>query len=142
MLLIDRLCSAVFSRPVAPDAGVEQQRWQNRNQPAKASQAAVPSTSSVTLRMGCSNSKDRTASGERSRAGKRLPDMGLDGEFEYIKLLGKGGTGETHLYRERRSGELVAIKLVPRPLPRVIHESIVREITVGHADSPATTCCT
>ena len=57
-------------------------------------------------------------------------DAGLETEFEYIKLLGKGGTGETHLYRERKTGQLVAIKLVPRPLPRVLHESILREITV------------
>ena len=57
-------------------------------------------------------------------------DAGLETEFEYIKLLGKGGTGETHLYRERKTGQLLAIKLVPRPLPRVLHESILREITV------------
>ncbi len=79
--------------------------------------------------MGCSNSRD--GSTHRGKGGtKGLPDASLHVDFEYIKLLGKGGTGETYLYRERRTGELLAIKLVPRPLPRVIHQSIVREITV------------
>ena len=88
--------------------------------------------------MGCASSKDSSGPGARGKADKRLLDAGLDSEFEYIKLLGKGGTGETHLYRERKSGQLVAIKLVPRPLPRVLHESILREITVRLARTRTT----
>ena len=85
--------------------------------------------------MGCGNSKE--GSTHRGKGGtKGSPDASLDVEFEYIKLLGRGGTGETYLYRERRTGALVAIKLVPRPLPRVIHQSIVREITVRPYSRP------
>jgi len=87
----------------------------------------VPDEGTIAHSMGCASSTDSSGPGN---AGKRPLDPGLEKEFEYVKLLGKGGTGETHLYRERKSGRLVAIKLVPRPLPRVLHESILREITV------------
>ena len=85
--------------------------------------------------MGCGNSKN--GSTHRGKGGtKGPPDASLEADFEFMKLLGKGGTGETYLYRERRTGQLFAIKLVPRPLPRVLHESIVREITVRPTCGP------
>ena len=41
-----------------------------------------------------------------------------------------GGTGETFLYRDKQSGEQVAVKLIRRPLPKVIQANILREIMV------------
>lgn len=51
--------------------------------------------------------------------------------FEYIQQLGKGGTGDTGLFKDLQSGQEVAIKLIKRPLPKVIMPNILREVTVG-----------
>jgi serine/threonine-protein kinase SRK2 len=50
--------------------------------------------------------------------------------FEYIQQLGKGGTGDTGLFKDLQSGEEVAIKLIKRPLPKVIMPNILREVTI------------
>ena len=42
----------------------------------------------------------------------------------------QGGTGQTLLYREKATGDQVAIKLIKRPIPKVIMPNILREITV------------
>lgn len=57
------------------------------------------------------------------------PDIGLIETFEYVKELGKGGTGETLQYRNRQTHEIVAIKLIRRPIPAPVLPSILREIT-------------
>ena len=59
-----------------------------------------------------------------------VPDPGLDEQYEYIRLLGYGGTGQSLLYRNRRTDELVAIKLIKRPLPEIISQRLLREFTV------------
>jgi len=59
-----------------------------------------------------------------------VPDPGLDEQYEYIRLLGYGGTGQTLLYRNRRTDELAAIKLIKRPLPEIIQQRLLREFTV------------
>jgi hypothetical protein len=59
-----------------------------------------------------------------------LPDIGLKSTHDYIKHLGTGGTGDVYLYREKSSGQLVAAKLIKRPLPRVIMPNILREVLV------------
>jgi serine/threonine-protein kinase SRK2 len=41
-----------------------------------------------------------------------------------------GGTGEAYLYKDKERGEMVAIKLIRRPLPKVIQPNILREIMV------------
>ena len=58
------------------------------------------------------------------------PDNGLKGTHELVKFLGRGGTGDTYLFKDRTNGEDVAIKLMKRPLPRVIMPNILREIRV------------
>lgn len=63
------------------------------------------------------------------------PDQGLSGSHELIKFLGRGGTGDTYLFRDRATGEEVAIKLVKRPVPKVLQPNLLREIRVS---SPAT----
>jgi serine/threonine protein kinase len=59
-----------------------------------------------------------------------VPDPGLVSTHEAIKPLGKGGTGDTWLYKDRTTGELVAVKLMKRPLPKVVEPHIQREIRV------------
>lgn len=92
--------------------------------------------------MGCASSQEERPpppvksaevgkpSARRATAASNEADIGLREEFEYIKPLGKGGTGVTLLYKVRRTGEKVAIKLIKRPLPKVIIPNILREITV------------
>ncbi len=44
-----------------------------------------------------------------------------------------GGTGDTGLFKDTRGGPDVAIKLIRRPLPKVIMPNILREVTVRDA---------
>jgi serine/threonine-protein kinase SRK2 len=44
---------------------------------------------------------------------------------------GKGGTGDTWCFKDLRNGEEVAIKLIKRPLPKLLLQNITREFTVG-----------
>lgn len=60
-----------------------------------------------------------------------VPDPGLDDQFEYVQLLGYGGTSQTLLYRHRLSCGLVAIKCTRRPVPGLIQNMLLREITVS-----------
>lgn len=43
---------------------------------------------------------------------------------------GKGGTGDTWAFKDKRTGEQVAIKFLKRPLPKVLLENIKREFLV------------
>lgn len=54
----------------------------------------------------------------------------MSGSHEFVKFLGRGGTGDTHLYKDRANGEEVAIKLVKRPVPKVVQPNLLREIRV------------
>ena len=70
-----------------------------------------------------------------------VPDPGLDEQYEYIRLLGYGGTGQTLLYRNRRTDELAAIKLIRRPLPEIIQQRLLREFTVCTVFYSSATLC-
>lgn len=59
------------------------------------------------------------------------PDKMLAEHWEYIQRLGTGGSGDTGLFRPVGGGEEVAIKLIKRPLPKVVMPNILREITVS-----------
>ena len=95
--------------------------------------------------MGCSSSQPATkehsqgGTGSRSGAAQRkpaasadpsVPDVGLTDTHTYVKFLGRGGTGDAHLYEDKADGQRVAIKLMKRPLPKVIMPNILREIKV------------
>ena len=93
------------------------------------------------VNMGCSSSqpavKDSKPAPTTAKAAPATPaepqhpDNGLKSTHELIKFLGRGGTGDTYLFKDRVSGEDVAIKLMKRPLPKVIMPNILREIRVG-----------
>lgn len=101
--------------------------------------------------MGCFNSKEAGPAQSASKASRPganypnhpgrghskpkppAPDSMLAKSFEYVQQLGKGGTGDTGLFKDLHSGEEVAIKLIKRPLPKVIMPNILREVTVSGA---------
>jgi hypothetical protein len=75
----------------------------------------------------------RVPSWERRRGGGAAPplvDFGLAETHEPLRKLGQGGTGETWLCRDKRNNTLVAVKLVPRPIPKVLVSMLSHEIRV------------
>ncbi|KAK9808852.1 hypothetical protein WJX72_005109 [[Myrmecia] bisecta] len=59
-----------------------------------------------------------------------LPDIGLKDTHKLIQFLGRGGTGNTYEYKDLETGQAVAIKLIARPIPKVIMPNIFREIRI------------
>ncbi len=58
------------------------------------------------------------------------PDFGLAETHEVIKLLGRGGEGETWLCRDKQTRSEVAVKLIKRPIPKPAIAVIKREIKI------------
>jgi len=58
------------------------------------------------------------------------PDFGLGEEFHPIEQLGEGGSGETWLMIEKHSGRQMALKMIQRPIPKVLHEMLLHEIQI------------
>lgn len=61
---------------------------------------------------------------------QRGPTLNAGPHYKQMKHLGKGGTGDTWAFKDTRSGEVVAIKFLKRPLPKVLVENIKREFTI------------
>lgn len=59
--------------------------------------------------------------------------------FEITRTKAAGGTGLTYLAEDRKTKELVAVKLIKRPIPKVLEQNILREIVVS-AQLAATSC--
>ena len=92
--------------------------------------------------MGCGSSKGaespRTATAHKEHSNRgstrsqasapktKDVDIGLRDILDYVKPLGQGGTGQTLLYRTKDTGESVAVKLIKRPIPKVIMPNILR----------------
>ena len=79
------------------------------------------------------------ASGKASqRASQSLPDFGLSETHEVVKMLGRGGEGETWLLRVKEDNSEIAIKLIKRPIPKAALAVIEREIKIqaGHLSIP------
>jgi serine/threonine protein kinase len=66
-----------------------------------------------------------------SNADPSALDEDLARLYELKHPLGSGSAGETWLCRCRATGELVAVKLMPRPLPGGMTTSIFREAKIG-----------
>ena len=64
------------------------------------------------------------------------PDFGLKETHDLKKFLGRGGTGDTYLFTDKRNSQPVAIKLIKRPIPKVILPNILREIRVQSLSAP------
>ncbi|KAF8062957.1 SAPK1 [Scenedesmus sp. PABB004] len=56
---------------------------------------------------------------------------GLAESYEVKHLLGSGSAGDAWLCRDRSSGELLAVKLMARPLPPLMGNNIMREVKIG-----------
>lgn len=69
----------------------------------------------------------KSASGAKKPS---TPDFGLSQTHDVLKLLGRGGEGETWLCREKDTGHEVAIKLIKRPIPKPAMAVIKREIKI------------
>lgn len=65
-----------------------------------------------------------------AKSANQIPDFGLGDLYEAIKLLGRGGEGETWLCRDKSTDEKVAIKLIRRPIPKAAITIIKREIKI------------
>lgn len=59
-----------------------------------------------------------------------LGHFGLGSAYEPIKLLGRGGTGQTWLCRESDSGMLYALKMQSRPIPKNTVRLAYNEVTI------------
>lgn len=105
--------------------------------------------------MGACGSKDPKTSGGTESAkrhdtsqhvangdgAEKHPDFGLKETHDLKKFLGRGGTGDTYLFIDKRNQQPVAIKLIKRPIPKVILPNILREIRVQPQLTPVAVDC-
>lgn len=56
--------------------------------------------------------------------------FGLSNYFESQRLLGEGGSGETWLMKDKTTKELVAVKMIKRPIPKALHQMLLQEIMI------------
>jgi serine/threonine-protein kinase SRK2 len=56
---------------------------------------------------------------------------GLSEAYDVKHLLGSGSAGDAWLCQERATGDLVAVKLIKRPIPPLMGTSIMREVKIG-----------
>lgn len=73
----------------------------------------------------------KAATNQQKKQEPEHPDLGLSGSHELVTFLGRGGTGDTWLFKDKATNEEVAIKLVKRPIPKIIQPNLLREIRVG-----------
>jgi serine/threonine protein kinase len=59
------------------------------------------------------------------------PPGGLSQAYDVKHLLGSGSAGDAWLCQERSTGDLVAVKLIKRPIPPLMGSSIMREVKIG-----------
>ena len=57
-------------------------------------------------------------------------DFGLEDTHVVLDLLGNGGEGSAWLMQEKRTGRLCAVKLIKRPVPRVLIPFLSGEISI------------
>ena len=86
---------------------------------------------------GCGSKEPETKASKPAPKGKSNqhgskghPDFGLDETHDLVKFLGKGGHGEIWLFKDKATSEEVAVKLIKRPIPKLVMPDILREIKV------------
>lgn len=94
--------------------------------------------------MGCANSKfegvdaARSSSAGRQKSGSfqkhapkvDMPDFGVADWYKVHELLGRGGSGETFLCTNVLTEQKVAVKFIPRPIPKPVLPMIKHEIQI------------
>ena len=90
---------------------------------------AAPSGSAANDKS-ASKSAASKAQASKSPPKPAIPDFGLAASHDVIKILGRGGEGETWLCKDKATGEEVAIKLIKRPIPKPAIMVIKREIKI------------
>ncbi|KAL3154733.1 hypothetical protein ABBQ38_011281 [Trebouxia sp. C0009 RCD-2024] len=71
---------------------------------------------------------------------KQSRKIGLEGQFQAVKLLGRGAAADIWLFRDLKHGNQVAVKLFERPLAQGAIHAVLREIKIqteigeGHAN--------
>ncbi|GLI63203.1 hypothetical protein VaNZ11_006102 [Volvox africanus] len=91
---------------------------------------ACCSQSGAKYEVPASNSKAASKAPATKQPKSDVPDFGLQGTHVVMKLLGRGGEGETWLCIDKESGNPVAIKLIKRPIPKPAIQVIKREIKI------------
>ncbi|MEW5300496.1 MAG: hypothetical protein WDW36_003426 [Sanguina aurantia] len=79
---------------------------------------------------GNANSGKATSAAAAAAKASKVPDFGLLSTHTVIKLLGRGGEGETWLCRDLAKNTEVAVKLIKRPIPKAAIQVIKREIKI------------
>mmetsp|Transcript_8420 Transcript_8420/g.24143 ORF Transcript_8420/g.24143 Transcript_8420/m.24143 type:complete len:466 (-) Transcript_8420:426-1823(-) len=80
---------------------------------------------------GGNQQNDTSGKSELQSAKQNLPDFGtLTQLYVPIRLLGRGGCGDTYLMEEKKSGRRVAVKVIDRPIPKKMVLRIETEIVV------------
>ena len=59
-----------------------------------------------------------------------MPGFGLEDWFKVLAALGQGGEATTYLARELKTQQLVALKVLPRPVPKVMMSYLNHEIQI------------
>eukprot|EP01023_Acetabularia_acetabulum_P069107 TRINITY_DN9929_c0_g2_i1.p2 TRINITY_DN9929_c0_g2~~TRINITY_DN9929_c0_g2_i1.p2 ORF type:complete len:158 (-),score=33.96 TRINITY_DN9929_c0_g2_i1:42-515(-) len=82
--------------------------------------------------MGCFASKEDLMDGgyDDFEKAQGQDQFGLKETHKVLELLGTGGTGETWLCRCISSGQLQAVKMIRRPIPKVILPMVLEEIKI------------
>ncbi len=62
--------------------------------------------------------------------GIRAVNCHMQASHRAVKAIGRGAAADTWLFMDKKRNRLVAVKLFERPIPDVLKESTIREITV------------
>lgn len=61
----------------------------------------------------------------------------LKGTHQAIKLMGRGLVGEVWMFRDLKTHDIYAVKLIPRPIPQEFLNSLIREVQIQSSLSEA-----
>ncbi|KAJ9519027.1 hypothetical protein QJQ45_026294 [Haematococcus lacustris] len=62
-----------------------------------------------------------------------LPDFAVPKYFQVVRMLGEGGSGETWLCKDVRTGDELAIKFIARPIQKAVLPMILHEVKIQAA---------
>eukprot|EP00798_Chlamydomonas_sp_ICE-L_P019999 gene19999-26712_t len=130
------MCTGLLRMPDGPDADARQPGSLDLSSPLTLQYIFAGSSQQKLGKLGCLNSKadgsDPYASAANSKHDEcdDIPDFGISELFEVKTMLGEGGSGQTWLSRDLKTQEEVAIKFIPRPIPKIVLPMIKHEIKI------------